>query len=152
MLEKLAGVESRFKEIDRQMMDPEIASDHLKITELAKERSDIEQIVQAYRRYQKQVEELTGARELAHEAEDPEMKEMAQMEVDELEASTEALLEELKLMLLPKDPRDGRNAIVEIRAGAGGDEAGLFAADLLRMSMCIRTAPASRAAPRRTLA
>ncbi|MAU10267.1 MAG: peptide chain release factor 1 [Anaerolineaceae bacterium] len=133
MLEKLAGVESRFKEIDRQMMDPEIASDHLKITELAKERSDIEQIVQAYRRYQKQVEELTGARELAHEAEDPEMKEMAQMEVDELEASTEALLEELKLMLLPKDPRDGRNAIVEIRAGAGGDEAGLFAADLLRM-------------------
>ena len=133
MLGKLAGVESRFKEIDRQMMDPEIASDHLKITELAKERSDIEQIVQAYRRYQKQVEELTGARELAHEAEDPEMKEMAQLEVDELEASTEALLEELKLMLLPKDPRDGRNAIVEIRAGAGGDEAGLFAADLLRM-------------------
>lgn len=133
MLGKLAGVESRFKEIDRQMMDPEIASDHTKITELAKERSDIEQIVQAYRRYQKQVEELTGARELSREAEDPEMKEMAQMEVEELEASTEALLEELKLMLLPKDPRDGRNAIVEIRAGAGGDEAGLFAADLLRM-------------------
>jgi len=133
MLGKLAGVESRFKEIDRQMMDPEIASDHTKITELAKERSDIEQIVQAYRRYQKQVEELTGARELAHEAGDPEMKEMAQLEVEELEASTEALLEDLKLMLLPKDPRDGRNAIVEIRAGAGGDEAGLFAADLLRM-------------------
>lgn len=133
MLGKLAGVATRYQEIERQMMDPEIVSDHHKLTDLAKERSDIEPIVQAYNRYQKQVEELQGARDLLRESSDPEMKEMAEMEIDELQTSNEALLEELKLMLLPKDPRDGKNAIVEIRAGAGGDEAGLFAGDLLRM-------------------
>ncbi|MCA9890765.1 MAG: peptide chain release factor 1, partial [Anaerolineae bacterium] len=94
-----------------------------------------EPIVQAYRHYKKQIDELKGARELVREADDPEMREMAQMEIEGLEASTEELLEQLTLMLLPKDPRDGRNAIIEIRAGAGGDEAGLFAGDLLRMYM-----------------
>ncbi|MCA9885935.1 MAG: PCRF domain-containing protein, partial [Anaerolineae bacterium] len=135
MLDKLAGVEARFNEIDRQMVDPVVTSDHTKLTELAKERSDIEPIVQAYRHYKKQIDELKGARELVREADDPEMREMAQMEIDGLEASTEELLEQLTVMLLPKDPRDGRNAIIEIRAGAGGDEAGLFAGDLLRMYM-----------------
>ncbi|MCB9458162.1 MAG: peptide chain release factor 1 [Anaerolineaceae bacterium] len=135
MLDKLAGVEARFNEIDRQMVDPVVTSDHTKLTELAKERSDIEPIVQAYRHYKKQIDELKGARELVREADDPEMREMAQMEIEGLEASTEELLEQLTLMLLPKDPRDGRNAIIEIRAGAGGDEAGLFAGDLLRMYM-----------------
>lgn len=133
MLEKLAGIAARYDEIERLMSEPSIANDYTKVGELNKERSQIEPIVQAYHRYQKQMSDLKGARELLKEADDAEMREMAQMEVDELEASSEKLLAEMKAMLLPKDPRDGKNAIVEIRAGAGGDEAGLFAGDLRRM-------------------
>jgi len=133
MLEKLAEVEARYNELEQLMGDPEIAQDYEKVAELAKERSDLQDIVMAYRTYQKQAEELEGAQELVYSSEDPEMKEMAQMEVDELEESTEELLEKLKYMLLPKDPRDSKNVIMEIRAGAGGDEAGIFAGDLMRM-------------------
>ncbi len=133
MLDKLAEVEARYNELEKMMGDPEIAQDYEKVAELAKERSDLQDIVQAYRTYQKQEEELEGAKELLYEADDAEMKEMAQMEVSELEESTADLLEKLKYMLLPKDPRDSRNVIVEIRAGAGGDEAGIFAGDLMRM-------------------
>ena len=127
MLEKLAEVEARYNELEKMMGDPEIAQDYEKVAELAKERSDLQDIVEAYRTYQKQEEELEGAKELLYSTDDPEMKEMAQMEVAELEESTEELLEKLKFMLLPKDPRDSKNVIVEIRAGAGGDEAGIFA-------------------------
>lgn len=133
MLAKLAGVEARYDEIEQLMGDPELAQDYERVAELAKERAGIEDIVTVYRQYKRQQEELDGARELVEESSDAEMREMAQMEVDELEASNEKLLDKLKLMLLPKDPRDGKNVIVEIRAGAGGDEAGLFANDLLRM-------------------
>lgn len=133
MLEKLLEVEARYEEIERMMGDPTVAQDYEKIAELAKERSDMQEIVMSYRKYQKQVEELEGAKELLFSTNDAEMKEMAQMEVSELEESTEQLLEDIRLMLLPKDPRDKRNVIMEIRAGAGGDEAGIFAGDLLRM-------------------
>ncbi len=133
MLEKLLEVEARYEEIERMMGDPSVAQDYEKIAELAKERSDMQEIVMAYRKYQKQVEELEGAKELLFSTNDAEMKEMAQMEVSELEETTEQLLEDIRLMLLPKDPRDKRNVIMEIRAGAGGDEAGIFAGDLLRM-------------------
>jgi peptide chain release factor 1 len=133
MLDKLIQVEARYDEIEKLMGDPDVAQDYEKVAELAKERSDLQGIVEAYRAYQKQEEELEGAKELLYSADDPEMKEMAQMEVAELEESTEDLLEKLKFMLLPKDPRDSKNVIVEIRAGAGGDEAGIFAGDLMRM-------------------
>ena len=133
MLDKLAEVEARYEELEQMMGDPEIAQDYEKVAELAKERSDMQEVVIAYREYQKQAEELEGARDLSFNAEDPEMKELAQMEVDELEESTEELLEKLKYMLLPKDLRDSRNVIMEIRAGAGGDEAGIFAGDLMRL-------------------
>jgi peptide chain release factor 1 len=133
MLDKLIQVEARYDEIEKLMGDPDVAQDYEKVAELAKERSDLQEIVEAYRAYQKQEEELEGAKELLYSADDPEMKEMAQMEVAELEESTEDLLEKLKFMLLPKDPRDSKNVIVEIRAGAGGDEAGIFAGDLMRM-------------------
>jgi peptide chain release factor 1 len=133
MLEKLAGIDARYDEIDRLMSDPTVANDYTRIAELNKERSEIEDIVQAYRQYKKQQADLQGARALLKETDDDEMREMAEMEIEELESSTESLLESLKVMLLPKDLRDGKNAIVEIRAGAGGDEAGLFAGDLLRM-------------------
>jgi peptide chain release factor 1 len=133
MLEKLAGIEARYNEIEVMMGDPEIASDYEQVAKLNKERSDLQEIVDAYRHYSKQAADLQGARELLKETDDSEMREMAAMEIEELEASTEQLFEAMKIMLLPKDPRDGKNAIVEIRAGAGGDEAGLFAGDLLRM-------------------
>ncbi len=133
MLEKLAEVESRYDEIESLMGDPAIAVDFERVAELAKERSSLQGIVDAYRQYQKQRHDLDGARELLHSAEDPEMRDMAQEEVAELEASSTQLLEALRMMLLPKDPRDGKNVIVEIRAGAGGDEAGIFAGDLMRL-------------------
>ena len=133
MLEKLAEVESRYDEIESVMADPAIATDFAKVAELAKERSSLQTIVDAFRQYQKQTRDLDGARELLGSADDPEMREMAQDEVAELEMSSAALLEELRVMLLPKDPRDSKNVIVEIRAGAGGDEAGIFAGDLMRM-------------------
>lgn len=133
MLDKLAGIEARYHELERLMGDPEIAMDYERVGELNKERSHLEEIVKSYQRYLKLAEDLEGAKELLNETEDDEMREMAHMEIEELEQSTEKLYEEIKLMLLPKDPRDGKNAIVEIRAGAGGDEAGLFAGDLYRM-------------------
>ncbi len=133
MLEKLAEVESRYDEIESLMGDPAIAVDFERVAELAKERSSLQAIVDAYRQYQKQRHDLDGARELLHSADDPEMRDMAQEEVAELEASSTQLLEALRMMLLPKDPRDGKNVIVEIRAGAGGDEAGIFAGDLMRL-------------------
>lgn len=133
MLDKLAGIAARYTEIEQLMGDPDVAQDYERVAELNKERSDIEPIVLAYRRYQKQLEDLDGARELLRESDDAEMREMAQLEVDELETSTNQLHDELRAMLLPKDPRDGKNAIIEIRAGAGGDEAGIFAGDLYRM-------------------
>ncbi|MEM9953769.1 MAG: peptide chain release factor 1 [Chloroflexota bacterium] len=133
MLEKLAGIAARYDEIERMMGDTEIASDYERIGELNKERTELQPIVNSYNTYIKQQEELDGARELLSETDDDEMREMAELEVAELEEAQETLYEKLKFMLLPKDPRDGKNAIIEIRAGAGGDEAGLFAGDLLRM-------------------
>jgi len=132
MLDKLAGVEARYEEIEKLMADPEVAQDYERIAELNKERSEIADIVALYRDYKKKEADLEDAREMLKES-DADMREMAQMEIDELNDALPKILEDLKMMLLPKDPRDGKNAIVEIRAGAGGDEAGIFAGDLLRM-------------------
>lgn len=133
MLEKLAGIEARYHELERMMGDPDIAQDYEQVAKLAKERSGLEDIVTAYQTYRQQAKELEEAKELLQLVDDAEMKEMAELEIAELSESTETLYEQMKYMLLPKDPRDGRNAIVEIRKGTGGDEAGLFAGDLLRM-------------------
>ena len=133
MLEKLAEVESRFRELETLLGDPTIATDYEQVAELAKERASLQDIVDAYRQYQRGAAELEGARELLAAAEDIEMRELAGEEIAELEASNADLLEKLRLMLLPRDPRDSKNVIVEIRAGAGGDEAGIFAGDLMRL-------------------
>ena len=133
MLEKLAEVESRYLALEAQMGEPAIAADFERVAELAKERASLQDIVAAYRQYKREDEELSGARELLELADDADMRELAQEEIAALEASTADLLERLRLLLLPKDPRDSKNVIVEIRAGAGGDEAGIFAGDLLRL-------------------
>ncbi len=133
MLEKLASIATRYEELERLIADPALVNDYQKITEYAKERAGIEEIVKQYRIYQRQLQELKDARQMIEGESDPELREMAQQEAAELESSIEGLQESLKVLLLPTDPRDEKNVIMEIRAGAGGDEAGLFAADLFRM-------------------
>lgn len=128
--EKLIDVEERYNEIDRLLAQPEVASDYEKVAELSKEKSNLEEIVQAFRQYKGFREELQGVYELRN---DPEMADMVAEEIDRLEAAIPELEQKITLMLLPKDPRDEKDVIVEIRAGAGGDEAGLFAGDLFRM-------------------
>jgi peptide chain release factor 1 len=134
MLENLAHIEERYQELTQAMATPEVATDYMKLAEYGQERAELEPIVLRYREYEDLLEQIEGARELLDE-EDREMVELAQNELDELEPRVEQLEEQLRRMLIPKDPRDEKNVIVEIRAGAGGDEAGLFAADLARMYM-----------------
>ena len=132
MLDKLSAIDARYAELDRLLSDPAVLSDYEKIAEYSKERSSLTEMVETYRQYQREMAELDESRLLYDEESDPDMRAMAQDEVSRLETSTESLQERLKVMLLPKDKRDEKNVIVEIRAGAGGDEAGLFVADLLR--------------------
>jgi peptide chain release factor 1 len=130
MLDKLAAIESRYEELGRLL--EETGEDYQRAAELAKERSEIEPVVLKAREYREVLKRLDEAREL-HNSEDEELRELAVMDLEELEPRAEALEREIKGMLVPKDPRDERNVIVEIRAGTGGDEAALFAADLFRM-------------------
>jgi peptide chain release factor 1 len=133
MLEKLELIEERYEELNRLMADPEVATDHDLVREYAQEQAEIVDLVQKYRQYKADASELSETRTLLEGEESEEMVNLVQEEIARLEGQNEALLDELKMMLVPKDARDERNVIVEIRAGAGGDEAGLFAADLYRM-------------------
>ena len=133
MLEKLAGIETRYDELERLISDPDVMMDYAKVAEYSKERSGLEEIVEQYRIYKQQLQQLAEAKQMLDEESDPELNAMAKEEVVSLTESSEALKEKLVVLLLPKDPRDSKNVIVEIRAGAGGDEAGLFVADLYRM-------------------
>ena len=133
MLDRLERIEQRYREIYRQMSQPEIASDLKQLQELAQERAGLEELVARYREYKTASESLAETRAMLDDSPDEEMAELVKQEVTGLEAEQEHLLEELKRALLPKDPNDEKDIIVEIRAGAGGEEAGLFAADLFRM-------------------
>lgn len=115
------------------MADPEVLADHVKITELAQERSDLQPLVESYRKHQQLKRELVETRELLDLSEDPEMANMAEEEIDQLQEQIDALEVRMQRLLVPKDPRDEKNVFIEIRAGAGGDEAAIFAGDLLRM-------------------
>jgi peptide chain release factor 1 len=130
MLNKLTGIEDRYKEINQELM--EVGSDYERATELAIERSELESLVNKATEYRQVLERLEEAKTL-QDSEDEELAELAALEISELEEKIPALEQAIKTMLLPKDSRDDRNVIVEIRAGAGGDEAGLFAAELYRM-------------------
>ena len=130
MFDRLEEVQTRFEEINQLLISPEVTADHRKMTELAKEQSRIEPVVQVYGIWRKANDDLEDARGML---DDPEMREMAREEIELLEGQLEELEEQLKLLLLPKDPYVGRNLILEIRAGTGGDEAALFAGDLFRM-------------------
>lgn len=130
MLDKLAGIEDRYEELSRQLM--EVGNDYQKAADLNKERTEIEAIVEKAREYKAALRRQEEAR-VIQAGEDAEMRELAEMELSELETLIPELENALKTMLVPKDPRDDKNVIVEVRAGAGGDEAALFAADLFRM-------------------
>ena len=132
MLEKFDELELRFEELTLKLADPEVISDRHRLEEIARERSNLGQIVTIYRKYQQISSNLEEARTLSNDS-DAEISELAHEEKNRLEKELEILDQELKLALLPKDPADEKNVIVEIRSGTGGDEAGLFAADLFRM-------------------
>ncbi len=133
MLDKLSFLENKYKELSQKIIDPEVMKDIEEWQKLVKEHADMEPIVFKYREYTKTQELLEEDREMLKEKLDDEMKELLKEEVAEREELIIKLEEELKVLLLPKDPNDHKNVIVEIRAGAGGDEAGLFAGDLFRM-------------------
>ena len=133
MLDKVKLVVERYEELSQLMADPEVVIDHLKVTEYAQEQAEIQELVQAFRRYEALGQELADTRELGELEDDAEMREMAEQEITRIEGEMSILYDQMRLLLLPKDPNDKKNVIMEVRAGAGGDEAGIFAADLYRM-------------------
>lgn len=122
----------RFEEVGTLITDPEVISDTKRYIKLNKEYKELEKVVDVYKTYKNILENIGNAKEMLRE-DDPEMKEMAKMELDELEAKLPGLEEDVKILLIPSDPEDSKNAVMEIRAGAGGDEASIFAGDLFRM-------------------
>jgi len=131
--EKLEAIAARYLEVQGKLSDPEVlARPHL-LRDLAREESDLSEIVQPYQRFLKVERDIAGDEKMIEEGGDEELVDMARAELEELKAERDELEEKLKWLLIPKDPQDTRNAIIEIRAGAGGDEAGLFAGDLYRM-------------------
>jgi peptide chain release factor 1 len=133
MLEKLAGIEARYEELNKLMSDPAVVADYNRLREIGQERSELEPIVETFQRFKTVQKDLEGARGLVESSDDPEMAEMARDEVTRLEQESHEIEEQLTRLLLPRDPADDKNVIVEIRAGTGGEEAALFAADLYRM-------------------
>jgi peptide chain release factor 1 len=133
MFERLAQIEKSYDELTAQISSPEFMSDMSAYAKLMKQHRSLGEIVEKYRDVKKMQEDLAGAKELAEIADDEEMKQMAMSEMAEIEEKLPAAEEALKVLLLPRDPNDEKNVILEIRAGTGGDEATLFAAEVLRM-------------------
>ena len=133
MLDRLERIEKRYQELDEQMAAPEVTSDLKQLQVLARERASIEDLVTKYREYKATSKSLAETRTMQGDGLDEEMTALVRQETESLELRLDSLLQELKIALLPRDPNDEKDIIMEIRAGAGGDEAGLFAADLFRM-------------------
>ncbi len=133
MFDKLEAVISRYEQLSEKLADPSIYDRQKEFKEVSSERSNIEDIVLTYRDYKKLQSNLAGSKEILRNEKDEDMREMAKMELSELESILPEIEEKLKLLLLPKDPLDERNVIMEMRAGAGGDEASIFVSDMFRM-------------------
>jgi peptide chain release factor 1 len=133
MVGKLKEIEERFKEVEKMAADPELVKDQQKFKETMQEHSHLSEIMEVYREYKRINSELQDAKALIEEEKDPELRNLAKEELHELEEQKEKLEKQLQVLLVPKDPMDQKNIIMEIRAGTGGDEAALFAADLYRM-------------------
>lgn len=133
MFDRLQAVEDRYEKLNELLSDPDVVSDSKKLAKYSKEQSDIQETVEVYREYKSAKEQLAEAREMLEDKLDAEMKEMVKEEVNELESNIADYEERLRILLIPKDPNDSKNVIVEIRGAAGGDEAALFANSLFRM-------------------
>ncbi|MCB9034339.1 MAG: peptide chain release factor 1 [Chitinophagales bacterium] len=133
MLDKLAAIEIRFKDLELQLSDPSVVANMQQFKKVGKEYRDLEPIVAIYHQYKNLLSNISYNKQVLKEEKDDELREMAKLELDEQEAQLPAIEEQIKLLLVPKDPEDDKNAILEIRAGTGGDEASIFAGDLLRM-------------------
>lgn len=133
LLEKLQGLDLRFEEVSVLITDPAVISDMKRFVRLNKEYRDLEKIIKARKEYEGLLKNIEDAKELIENESDPEMREMAKQELDDSQSRIPVLEEEIKLLLIPADPEDSKNAIVEIRGGTGGDEAAIFAGDLFRM-------------------
>jgi peptide chain release factor 1 len=133
MIDKLIDIKNRFEEVGQLLGQPETVKDQKKFQQLSKEYRDLEKVVIKYNQYQAALDGLQHAKEILQKEKDAEFREMAKMEIEELEPKCEALEAEIKELLMPKDPNDYKNCILEIRAGTGGDEAAIFAGDLWRM-------------------
>lgn len=134
LLEKLKSVEQTFNELTRRLADPDVATDPHEFQRVAKARSSLEEVVNTYEVWKTTQQELAGAKQVLKEsASDPDFQEMAALEVEELEANLDRLERRLKILLLPRDPNDDKNIMLEIRAGTGGDEASIWAGDLVRL-------------------
>jgi peptide chain release factor 1 len=134
MLSKLDAVAEKYDELTRLLSDPGVAADHQQYQKYSRERAEIEDVVTFYRSYRSILKQIRDAEEITQDKQaDPEFRAMADMELKELRGKVDPMEQHLRLMLVPRDPRDDKNIFLEIRAGAGGDEAGLFAAELFRM-------------------
>ena len=133
ILDKLEGVKRRFEEIGRLLTVPEVMENMKKYIQLNKEYKELNPVIDAYKGYKNTLSNIESAKEILADEKDEEMREMAKAELDELNAKVGPMEEKLKILLLPADPQDTKNAILEIRAGSGGDEASIFAGDLFRM-------------------
>ena len=132
MFERLEQIEARYESLGEQMADPELISDQQKYQKIAKQHRDLEAVVDKYREYKQVTRGIADAKAMMQES-DPDLRAMAEEELIQLEERLPAIEEALKLLLLPKDPNDEKNVIIEIRAGTGGDEASLFVAEVFRM-------------------
>jgi len=136
MYDKLDFIQEKYEELSLKVSDPEVISDQAVWQKSMKDMSDMEPIVSKYKEYKKATDDLQSTKEMLNDSDmDDELKELAKMEIGELEEKQEMLSNELRILLLPKDPNDHKNVILEVRAGTGGEEAGLFGSDLLRMYM-----------------
>ncbi|WP_266362393.1 peptide chain release factor 1 [Tellurirhabdus rosea] len=133
MIHQLEAIKERFNEVSQQIMMPEVVSDQKKFMKLSKEYKDLDKIVKQYDSYRKLLSDIEGARDILITEKDEDMRELAKAELDELVPQKEPMEDVLKEMLIPKDPNDSKNVILEIRGGTGGDEAAIFAGDLFRM-------------------
>ena len=133
LLTRLDGIESRFEEVSTLITDPDVIGDMKRYVRLTKEYKDLEKLVNTTRRYRTLVNNIDEAKEVLDTESDEELREMAKAELDEAQTLMPRLEEEIKLLLIPADPEDGKNAILEIRGGTGGDEAAIFAGDLAKM-------------------
>ena len=133
MQDKLEAIKERFEEVSQLIIQPDAMSDMGKYTKLSKEYKDLEKVVRVYDEYRLILDNLSSTKALLEKEKDPEFREMAKIEWEELKIRKEDIEEELKKMLIPKDPNDSKDCILEIRSGTGGDEAAIFAGDLFRL-------------------